>query len=275
MGFFIAGFGLVGGVVALVMGRSSRRPRGRLPLVFAWATSVVLVVVVPDMRVVQNFAYLFFAYTGLWDWPLFFMLFCMAGGVLWAATAVAYGRRIRQACEHCGRDESGENPVSAARWGKWATYAAAALALPYPTVRIAWALGIPLGVPAGFVADSSLALRIGESVLGGLAIGGAVLTLGLTRRWGEVFPRWFPYLGGRRVPTWFAVVPAAWAAAVVSQAGLRVWLWTMTGEEPITAHNWGMGAPGLFWLPWDAALGAATYAYYLRRRDKCGYCDRR
>ena len=35
--------------------------------------SAVLVVVIPNLRVMQNFAYLFFAYTGLWDWPLFFL----------------------------------------------------------------------------------------------------------------------------------------------------------------------------------------------------------
>jgi hypothetical protein len=274
MGSGIAGLGLLGVVVALVMARSSRDPLARLPLVFAWTMSAVLVLVVPDMRVVQNFAYLFFAYTGLWDWPLFFMLFCMAGGALWAATAVAYGRRIRRACERCGRSESGGNAVSAPRWGKWATYAAAALALPYPVVRIAWALGIPLGVPEDFVDDSSLALRIGEFSLGGLAVGGAILTLGLIQPWGEIFPHWFPYLGGRRVPIWFAVVPAVWATAVVSQAGLRVVVWTVTGEEPITADNWGMGAPGLFWLPWGLTLGAATIAYHHRRRGKCGYCGR-
>lgn len=194
MGSGIAGLGLLSGVVALAMARDrgSRGPLARLPLVFAWVVSAILVVVVPDIRVVQNFAYLFFAYTGLWDGPLFFMLFCMAGGSLWAATAVSYGRCVRRACEHCGRSGSGKSSAPEARWGKWVTYAAAALALPYPVVRIAWALEIPLGVPAGFVEDSGLALKVGEAALGGLATGGAVLTLGLTRRWGEVLPAGSP-----------------------------------------------------------------------------------
>jgi proline iminopeptidase len=274
MGAIMAATGLLGGGVALAMARSSRGPRTRLPLIFAGALSAFLVVVVPDIRVAQNFAYLFFAYTGLWDWPLVFMLFCMAGGALWAATAVAYHRRIRRACEQCGRSGSRGSSASAARWGRWATYAAAMLALPYPIVRIAWGLGIPLGVPAGSLDDSGLGLRIGESVLGGLAVGGAVLTLGLTQRWGEVFPRWIPRLRGRRVPIWLAVVPATWAAVVMSQAGLRIVTWTLTGEASITADDWGSGAPGLFWLPWGVALGAATYAYYLRRRGTCAVCGR-
>jgi hypothetical protein len=147
---------------------------------------------------------------------------------------------MRQECEYCSRGECGGGSASAARWGRWATYAAAAQALPYPIVRISWGLGIPLGVPAASLEGSSLSLRIGESLLGGLAVGGAFLTLGLTKQWGEVFPYWIPYLGGRRVPIWFAVVPAAWAAAVMSQAGLRVALWT-TGARARLACS---GCPG-------------------------------
>jgi hypothetical protein len=104
MGAVIAVLGLAGAVVALVMTRTTR---AWPPLVFATAMSVILLVVVPDLRVVQNFAYLFFGYTGLWDWGLLFMLGCMAGGVLWAAAALAYRRRSRDACRHCGRSEPG------------------------------------------------------------------------------------------------------------------------------------------------------------------------
>jgi hypothetical protein len=271
MGAVIVVLGLLGGGVAPLMARSLRGSRALLPLIVALGMSAFLVLVIPDIRVVQNFAYLFFAYTGLWDWPLFFMLFCMAGGVLWTATAVVYYRRIRQACEYCGRRES-KTSIPADRWGRWATYAAVGLALPYPIVRIAWGLGIPLGVPAGSLDGSSLSLRIGESVLGGLFVGGAILSLGLIQRWGEIVPRWIPYLSGRRVPVWLAVVPAAWAAVVMSQAGLRIVLWTVTGESSISSDTWGMGGPGLFWLPWGVALGAATYAYYLRRRGRCQHC---
>ena len=110
-------------------------------------------------------------------------------------------------------------------------------------------------------------LRVGESLLGGLALMGAALTIGLTRPWGTRFPGWLPLLGGRPVPVWFAVVPGAWAAVVIVQAGLRILAWTITGDTPITSQNWGAGVPGLFWLPWGAAVGAATYAYALARRQ--------
>lgn len=269
-GLVMAVLGLAGAVVALVMTRTTRAWPS---LVFAAAMSVILLVVVPDLRVVQNFAYLFFGYTGLWDRALLFMLGCMAGGVLWAAAALACLRRSRDACRHCGRDEPGAVvSASTLRWGRWATYTAAALALPYPIVRICWALGIPLGVDW---LDGAFTLpeRIGLVLLfGGLPVGGAILTLGLLQRWGEVFPRWIPYLRSRRVPIWFAVAPATWAGILLIQAGFRIVVWTASGASPITADTWGSGLPGLSWLPWGLALCVATYAYYLRRRGRCQHC---
>lgn len=247
-GLAIAALGLLGAAVALVMTRSAG---ARLPLVFAWAMSVGLVVAVPDVRVMQNFGYLFAGYTGLWDGPLLFMLFCIAGGALWAATAWTYqGGGTRE-------------PV---RWGRPVTYAAAVLALPYGISRVSWAMGIPLGVQPGFLSGGNATAWVIEAVLGGLCFVGAILTLGLVQRWGEVFPRWIPGLRGRRVPIWLAVVPGLCAAAMLIQAGARLYLWLATGDIVLTAEDWGSFGPGLSWLPWGLTLAAAIYAYYLRRR---------
>lgn len=212
---------------------------------FAWVMAFSLVILVPDTRVVQNFAYLFMGYTGLWDGPLLFMVFCIAGGALWAVA----GWR---------------GPSGVPRWGRAATYAAALLALPYAAVRLAWAAGIPLGVPDGFLMEGG---GLAEAVLGGLCVAGAVLTLGLVQRWGEVFPRWIPYLRGRRVPVWLAVVPGLAAAAMMTQAGLRALIWFVRGEVTMTADTWGAFGPALSWLPWGLALFLATYAYFLRRAN--------
>jgi hypothetical protein len=40
------------------------------------------------------------------------------------------------------------------------------------------------------------------------------------------------------------------------------------------AENWAALAPELLWPLWGAALGAATLAYYYRRRSKCKHCGR-
>lgn len=37
-------------------------------------------------------------------------------------------------------------------------------------------------------------------------------------------------------------------------------------------EGWGVWAPGLVWPPWGLALGAATYAYWRRRRGRCPSC---
>ncbi|MGW5684327.1 hypothetical protein [Nonomuraea sp. NPDC003754] len=249
VGAAMAVLGLLGAVVAVGMARATP---ARGPLVFAWAMSGALLVAVPDIRVIQNFAYLFMGYTGLWDGPLLFMVFCIAGGALWAAAAwVHQGGGTRE-------------PV---RWGRPVTYAAALLALPYAISRISWAAGIPLGIPAEDIAAGNAdGGWISETVLGGLCVAGAVLTIGLVRRWGEVFPRWIPFLRGRRVPVWFAVVPGLAASVMLVQAGARLYLAMLTGDITITAERWGTFLPGLAWLPWGLALAAATYAYYLRRR---------
>ena len=108
-----------------------------------------------------------------------------------------------------------------------------------------------------------------------------ILTLGLVQRWGEVFPRWIPFLGGRRVPIPLAVVPASLVAVLVTTAGLMFVRLTLTGrlgailgEGVLSAENWATLAPELLWPLWGAALGAATLAYYYRRRGKCEHCGR-
>lgn len=52
--------------------------------------------------------------------------------------------------------------------------------------------------------------------LGSLAA--AFLTVGLVEPWGLAFPRFAPWIGGRRVPFWLAVGPAA-AGAALALAG--------------------------------------------------------
>src|SRR5262245_8487312 len=96
----------------------------------------------------------------------------------------------------------------------------AALApLPSGLWRIAGACGVPLGfgVGSGLHPSELGALERGYLVvLSLLAELLAFLTVGLVSRWGEVLPRWIPWLGGRPVPPFAAFVPAILGASLLT-----------------------------------------------------------
>ncbi len=106
-----------------------------------------------------------------------------------------------------------------------------------------------------------------------VAVIGAVLTLGLVQRWGEVFPRWMIGLAGRRVPIRLAVVPAAYAAPIVISGGLGIitspQMWHMMGYSKVLVLTHAL------WPLWGVALAVATYGYHLRRLPACATCGRR
>lgn len=205
----------------------------------------------------------------------------LAAAALLAATTVRFVRRAGAACPSCGRRHEGRDPgwtapAAAARWGAVAAWVAAVIPVTYASTRIAWVLGISLGASPEFITelsgDDGWVAALG---LGAFALTGAMLTLGLTGRWGEVFPWWTLWLRGRRVPVLLAVVPATIVASVILPAGLSVistGLRTGLLAQAFTPNGWSAIAPVLLWPLWSAALGAATYAYWLRRRGTCHSC---
>jgi len=293
----IVALGLIGAVAAVAMARV--RGRGILCamlLGFAWTTALVLALLIPDYRVLMAVAYAPIVLIGApFGWPPGVSLLdafprpvvnqfvCVGGGLLWAASALAYGRRSAGACGFCGRKDASSGwttPESAARWGRWAVGVAVVIPVFYALTCWAWALGIPLGISEEFLREGQeIGLWWAGAGLATIAVGGAALTLGLVHRWGEVFPRWIPFLSGRRVPIPPAVVPASLVSVLVTAAGLMFVRLTLTGElasilgeRVLTADNWAALAPELLWPLWGAALGAATLAYYYRRRGRCGHC---
>ena len=295
----IAALGLIGAVAAVATVRTQRRGVFRAMLLgFAWVAAAALALLIPDYRVLVAVAYTPIVLIGapfgwppgvsildVFSWPVVNQFVCIGGGFLWATTAVAYGRRSRGACESCGRDDAVADwtaPDSAARWGKLATYVAVIIPVAYAVTRWAWALGFPLGISEEFLREGQeVGLWWAGAALATLAVGGAILTLGLVQRWGEVFPRWIPFLSSKRVPIPFAVVPASLVAVLVTTAGLMFVRLTLTGklgailgEGVLSEENWAALAPELLWPLWGAALGAATLAYYYRRRGKCEHCGR-
>lgn len=71
-----------------------------------------------------------------------------------------------------------------------------------------------------------------------LAVGGALLTLGLTQRWGEVYPRWVPFLRGKPVRPRTAIIPATVVAILVTSAGMAYLRAMLTGQVSL---DWGSG----------------------------------
>lgn len=149
-------------------------------------------------------------------------------------------------------------------WGWWVTVVAALCPLPYALMRMTWLTPWPTLMDAA-VLDADPALRIFGLSLGFAAIGGSVLTIGLLRRWGSVYPRWIPAVGGRPVsPTWptaFAiVVGTALTVAGRSMAQMSI------GETDVVASK----VEAFLMLPfpvWGPLLIAAAIAYYRRRTN--------
>ncbi|MFI0262589.1 hypothetical protein ACH4OW_26530 [Streptomyces sp. NPDC017056] len=173
-------------------------------------------------------------------------------------------------------------PVAGApRWARVAAYGIPFLVLPSSVWRIVTVVFLaPDGAGAeGGALPSWLPVEVYVCLLSLVSEAVAFTAVGLVATWGEVFPRWLPLVGGRRVPVPGAVVPAAlgavaltalWTVAAVSEArGV-----TLTGE-PLPSDFPTMGsalgasvfyasyAPLLLWGP---LLGALTVAYWRRRR---------
>ncbi|QBD78137.1 hypothetical protein EPA93_19900 [Ktedonosporobacter rubrisoli] len=272
----LAGLCIIGVIVALAITQGwGRKILQRALLFFSWGMGVVLAVLIPDLRILQHMAYaLAFLYLGHITWTIWNQIICLLGGVLWIATALAYQRGLRGACQHCGRSpDVGRPGYSAHHWGKWFTIAAILFALPYALSRWAWALHIPLGIKASDLGVIP-GLELVEFALGAVCVGGALLTLGLIQRWGEIFPRWFPFVSGKRVPPALAIVPASLVSiALISGAlSFNLIMIRLILAKGWTAYNWGVGWPAPFFLLWGLALGGATLAYAYRRRGRCKFC---
>ena len=80
-----------------------------------------------------------------------------------------------------------------------------------------------------------------------------------------------------------AIVPASLVSVMVTASGLMFVRLALTGTLSaifgggtlaFSAENWAVLAPELLCPLWGTALGAATLAYYYRRRGRCGVCGR-
>lgn len=274
-------------LVALALAHRGGRRSARLAGVLLLASGVVVALVLADQRSLTLLGYLpmvLLHLAGLGPFAsqditipvsVLLSLSHSIGGVglllSGLATLVRSGGR---AVSHPGEDGERADHLerrrgAAMRVGRWSVAVAVVAPLVYASTRLAWALGIPLGVTDEFL------VLLGDAKFAGLGLGlfaivGALLTLGLVQRWGETFWSWLPIVGGRPVPVSLAVVPGLFIAMAVVSAGIGFARLILGGEveslpgEPV---DWAAWAPELLWVPWGVALGVAALAYRVRRES--------
>lgn len=212
------------------------------------------------------------------DWPAFAVRsLALVSAVLLARLTLRYGRSSRDACLTCGRADQ-DGPAGTPIWLGYVGFLAG---LPYPVIKTQWALGGSIGL------DHAHPDRDGWTV-GWLttipALIGLLLSLALVHRWGKIWPRWVPFLAGRRTPRWLLLlggwtgtgvlltmgIPAA--VGIVEQAldeGLG-FLGRMSGGM----YGWVGPLFYCLWLVWGIALGVTTWVYQAHTRAACPLCGR-
>ncbi|KOU14106.1 hypothetical protein ADK52_37175 [Streptomyces sp. WM6372] len=161
-----------------------------------------------------------------------------------------------------------ERPVPP--WASITAHAIPLLLLPQCLWRLPFAFGFEMGLDADGAMPSSLWVSV--PYVFGLSLiteGLALLSLGLVRGWGEVAPAWLPFIGGKRIAPFAAIIPASlgglsatvfWAPVLLSWFGVGDAAGFSSGGWQILARL--CIAPGMLWGPLVLVL---TYAYYTRR----------
>ncbi|SBT36922.1 hypothetical protein [Micromonospora auratinigra] len=154
-------------------------------------------------------------------------------------------------------------------WAERVAHLIPLVVLPSGLWRLALVAGVPIGASAH---GAPVHLGVGESAyiisLSLVSEALALLSFGLVRPWGEVFARWLPLLGGRRVPPPFAVtVAGAGAVALILIWGYAAWGVLVHGND-LECSPPGFALLLACYLPlllWGPLLLALTIAYHHRR----------
>ena len=275
----LAGLAVLSGILAVLLARRRYPPAvspGSAPAtpavtaVLAVTAGLLLAVLLTDSRILTTMGYLPMiigaVLTGnldpakvaaLMNWPSLNLLIMMVAGLSLAFLGMSrLLPRLRRA-----------SPERALRVGQGAVIVAVAVPVVYAATRLGWVLGIPVGISDEFLASIEHITPIGAG-LATFGLLGAVLTTGLVRPWGEVWPRWVPFLRGRAVPVRLPVYAAVAVAVPIASAGLMFIRLVLRGEQfgpPGAASQPGAWLPEMLWPLWGAALTVAAVAYLVRR----------
>jgi hypothetical protein len=166
------------------------------------------------------------------------------------------------------------------RWAVRTAHLITVILLPSALWRVGIALGFSMGISNAAGVDASLGFVPGwqaVAILGltALSEGVGLLSLGLVRPWGEVFPRWLPFVGGRRVPpvgaTVLAVTGAIALTAIWTFATVNFFVLTVFGPPGkgfAFVNGWWEALLVLCYVPllsWGPLLLALALAYHRRR----------
>lgn len=157
-------------------------------------------------------------------------------------------------------------------WARRCAWLAVLTTVPSGLWRTAMALGVPVGASEEIRRQQYGFPGWGTVYVFGLTfvlVGLALLALGLVQRWGEVVPRWVPFVGSRRVPPSAAVVAAGAGAVALT----LLWVSTMSNVETIWALYGLDGAERVLMMAcyaplllWGPLLGAVTASYHRRHQ---------
>uniref|UniRef100_A0AAU2UVZ5 Uncharacterized protein n=1 Tax=Streptomyces sp. NBC_00003 TaxID=2903608 RepID=A0AAU2UVZ5_9ACTN len=219
---------------------------------------------------------------GVENWAVAANHVLAAAGVLLLTTTVRSGRPLPV--------EAAALALSAVpRRVQLAAWAGTLAFLPYVAMKQVWAFGGTFvgtsGAEMHAISErngaSGIWLTLESWGLDGtmlLAALGVFLLWGLVRPWGRVFPRWAPFLCGRRVPRWLPLAPALIGAATLAPYGvLGLGYLALATMDMVTMRSGDFHSPDdalvVSWIGlaafavYGCALAVATRSYWLRTRN--------